>query len=132
MRRGSAPGKREDTARELLEMQIRLSGDTSEPYLRDLEEVARAFKNGGNATAALPLMRKAIAIADLVASPNNPWGPAQVRIETAWTLVDLKQFDEAVALATQAVAAAPPNVAKDLAQQLAQIRQQQTKAAAAK
>jgi len=109
-------------ATDLLEMQESLSGNTSEPYLRDLEEVARAYKNSGDAAAAIPLQRKAIALTDLLARPNSPWNRTQIRMETAWTLVELKQYEEGEALAAQAVAMAPPDQAQYLAQQLEQIR----------
>ena len=112
---------------DLLELQESLSGNTSEPYLRDLQSVARIYTAAGDPATALPLFRKAIAISDLVSTPNNDWTRPATRMEAAQTLAGLKQFDEAVKLAEEAVALAKggPNQQPYLAQQLEQIRQMQ-------
>ncbi len=112
---------------DLLELQESLSGNTSEPYLRDLQSVARVYTAAGDSATALPLFRKAIAIADLVSTPNNDWNRPATRMEAAHTLASLKQFDEAVKLAEEAVAVAKAstNQQPHLEQQLDQIRQMQ-------
>ena len=121
----------DNAARELLEMQASLSGTTSEPYLRELGEVARAYSSSNNGATALGYERKAIALADLLAQANNPWERPQIRMQTAWTLAGLKQFDEAEAMAQQAVDLSPANQKQNMAAQLEQIRQQKRQAAAA-
>ena len=106
------------SARDLLELQQSLTGNTSEPYLGDLQTAARVYEAAGESLRALPLRRQAVAIADLLAAANKDWRRAQTRIELALALAQLGQFDEAVTLAEEAVALQPP-----LAQQLEQIRQ---------
>jgi truncated hemoglobin YjbI len=120
----------QSSGRELLELQESLSGNTSDPYLRDLLTVARVYTAAGDPTTALPLYRKAIAIADLVSTPNNDWNRPATRMETAQILASLKQFDEAVKLAEEAVAVAKagPNPQPYLSQQLEQIRQMKQQA----
>ena len=115
------------SGRDLLELQESLSGNTSESYLRDLQSVARVYTAAGDPATALPLFRKAIAIADLVSTPNDDWSRPATRMEAAQTLASLKQFDEAVKLAEEAVAVAKagPNQQPYLNQQLEQIRQMQ-------
>ncbi len=116
---------------DLLELQESLSGNTSAPYLSDLQSVARVYTAAGDFATALPLFRKAIAIADLVSTPNNDWSRPATRMEAAQTLANLKQFDEAVKLAEEAVAVAKagPSPQPYLTQQLEQIRQMQQSAA---
>ena len=111
------------SARELLELQESLSGDTSEPYLGDLQTAARMYEAAGDSARALPLFRKAITIADSLAVPNNDWRRSQARMDAALALARLGQFDEAETLGEEAVAMQrtmrtpmPP-----LAQQLEQI-----------
>ncbi|MDR3702425.1 MAG: hypothetical protein P4L56_22445, partial [Candidatus Sulfopaludibacter sp.] len=119
------------SGRELLELQESLSGNTSEPYLADLQSVARAYTAAGDSPTALPLFRKAIAIADLVSTPNNDWSRPATRMEAAQTLANLKQFDEAVKLAEEAVAVAKASTNQQpyLTQQLEQLREMQQAAA---
>jgi len=109
----------EGLAREMLELQESLSGNTSEPYLRDLQIAAQTYETAGDSARALPLLRKAVTVADLLATPNNIGRRAQTRMDTALTLARLGQFDEAEALGEEALALqrTPP-----FEQQLEQIR----------
>lgn len=119
------------SARDLLELQESLSGDTSEPYLVDVQTAARAYEGSGDSARALALLRKAITIADLLGAPNNDWRRSQTRMDTAMLLARMGQFDEAETLGAEAVAMQrpmrQPNVA--LSQQLEQIRQMRRAAA---
>jgi tetratricopeptide (TPR) repeat protein len=83
--------------RQLLEQQESLSGNTSEPYLTDLQTGARTYEGAGDWGRALPLRRKAMTIADLLAGPlvTDNWRRAQTAIETALVLAHLEQFEEA-------------------------------------
>jgi tetratricopeptide (TPR) repeat protein len=94
----------EESARELLELQESLSGNTSEPYLGDLQIAARLYHAAGDYARALPLFRKAVALADLLATPTTEWRRSETRIETAFELALLGQFDEAETLGEEAVA----------------------------
>jgi tetratricopeptide (TPR) repeat protein len=108
----------EVSARELLELQESLSGNTSEPYLGDLQTAARAYQAAGDSLRALALHRKAVTIADLLATSNKDWRRAQTRMDVALLLAQLGQFDEAGALGDEAVALQP-----QLTEQLEEIRQ---------
>jgi tetratricopeptide (TPR) repeat protein len=121
------------SARELLELQESLSGNTSERYLGDLQMVARVYQAAGDSARTLALFRKAVTIADLVTTPNNDWSRSLTRMDAALALARLGQFDEAETLSEEAVALhrnqrtpSPP-----LAQQLEQIRRMKRAAAAA-
>jgi tetratricopeptide (TPR) repeat protein len=112
------------SARELLQLQESLSGNTSDPYLTDLETAAHMYQAAGDSARALTLLRKAVAVADLLATPQEDWRRSQTRIEAALELARTGQFDEAEKLGEEAVALArtmrvptPP-----LAQELEQIR----------
>jgi len=132
-RAGSAWPQAEGLARELLELQESLSGPTSEPYLADLQIAARVCMVAGDYARALPLFRGAITIADLLATPKNGWHRAETRIDTAYTLARLGQFDEAETLGEEAVAMhetmRAPMVSPEA--QLEQIRQMKRIAAGA-
>jgi len=52
---------------------------------------------------ALPLRRKTVTIADLLATPNNAWLRSQTRMDVALALARLGQFDEAETLGEEAV-----------------------------
>ena len=106
------------SARELLELQESLSGNTSEPCLGDLGTAARVYEAAGDFLRALPLRRQAVTIADLLATSNQDWRRAQTRMDVALALARLGQFDEAETLGQEAVALQQP-----LARQLEQIRQ---------
>jgi hypothetical protein len=108
----------EASARELLELQESLSGNTSEPYLGDLQTAARAYEAAGDSLRALPLRRRAVTIADLLATSNKDWRRAQTRMDVALLLAQLGQFDEAETLGEEGVALQP-----QLTQQLEEIRQ---------
>jgi tetratricopeptide (TPR) repeat protein len=116
--------KAEASAHELLELQESLSGDTSGPYLRDLRMATGVYDAAGDTARALPLLRKAITVADLLATPNNDWWRAETRMDAALALAHLGQFDEAEALGEEAVALErPPRTPRPpLEQQLKQIR----------
>jgi tetratricopeptide (TPR) repeat protein len=111
--------KAESSARDLLQLQESLTGNTSAPYLDDLQTAARVYEAAGDELRALPLHRQAVTIADLHAtSTNKDWRRSQTRMDLALALAQLGQFDEAETLGEEAVALQPP-----LAQQLEQIRQ---------
>jgi hypothetical protein len=116
-------GKALRATQDLLALEESLSGRTSEPYLQVIELLAQVYQLIGDAGAALPLQRQAVAIADLVYRPNDIQR-AQRRSNLAFALARQLQFDEAEDLAAEAIAigqsARPP---ADLANQLQQIRQ---------
>lgn len=93
----------EGSARELLELEESLSGNTSEPYLGALQTLARVYEAAGDSVRALPLRRKTVTIADLLATPNNAWLRSQTRMDVALALARLGQFDEAETLGEEAV-----------------------------
>jgi tetratricopeptide (TPR) repeat protein len=131
--RGHSQWEKADVSvRELLELQESLSGNTSDPYLGDLQNAARVYEAAGASIRALALFRKAVTIADLLDTPNNGWRRSQTRMEAAFALARQGQFDEAETLAEEAVALAlPPRIPRaPLAQQLEQIRQMKQAAAA--
>jgi tetratricopeptide (TPR) repeat protein len=114
-------------------LQESVSGNTSDPYLTDLLNVARVYENAGDAARTLALLRKAVAVADLVAAPNDDWRRSQTRIDAALALAKMGQFDEAEMLGVEAVglsrtmrAPRPP-----MEQQLEEIRRMKRLAAAA-
>jgi tetratricopeptide (TPR) repeat protein len=111
-------------ARDLLELQEQLSGDTSEAYLMDLQDVVHLYDSAGDPARALALSRRAIVIADLLSTPNNNWRPASTRMETAMLLARTNQFDEAVTLGEAAVSMLRTvrQPMPQFAQQLDQIR----------
>ncbi len=121
------------SARDLLEWQESLSGNSSDFYLADLQTAARLYEASGDSARALPLLRKAIGIADLLDTPNSDWRRSQTRMEAAMLLARMGQFDEAETLGAEAVALQrpmrTPNVG--LSQQLEQIRQMKRAAATA-
>ncbi|MGA2039473.1 MAG: tetratricopeptide repeat protein [Bryobacteraceae bacterium] len=121
------------SADELLELQASLSGDTSDPYLNDLQLAASVYVGAGGSTRALQLFRKAVTVADLLATPNNSWRRAQTRIDLAFALARSGQFDEAETLAEEAVALGRPmrTPMPALVQELEQIRRMKQAAASA-
>jgi tetratricopeptide (TPR) repeat protein len=121
------------SARELLELQESLSGNTSERYLGDLQMVARVYQAAGDSARALALFRKAVTIADLVTTPNNDWSRSQTRMEAALALAHLGQFDEAETLGEEAVALHrnQRTPSTPMTQPLEQIRRMKRAAAAA-
>lgn len=81
--------KAEVSVRELLELQESLSGNTSEPYLGDLQLAAAAYTGAGDPARALPLLREAVTIADVLATSNTPindWRRSQTRMAAAFAL----------------------------------------------
>ena len=94
----------EVSARALLELQESLSGNTSDAYLTDLQNVARLYEAAGDTPQAAVLLGKAVGIADLNATPNNAWLRSTTRMEAAMALARLGRFDEAEALAQEGVA----------------------------
>jgi hypothetical protein len=123
----------EALARELLEFEESLNGNTSEPYLGDLQTAARVFQDSGDSARALPLFRQAMTLADLLSLPNTGWRRSQTRMDAAFALAHLGQFDEAETLAREAV-----ELQRTLhlpgpqwAGQLEQVRQMKQAAAAA-
>jgi tetratricopeptide (TPR) repeat protein len=130
-RRHSLWEKADGSVRELLELQESLSGNTSDAYLSDLQNAARVYEAAGAFDRALALLRRAVTIADLLDTPNNGWRRSQTRMEAAFALARLGQFDEAETLGEEAVALArSPRIPRaPLAQQLEQIRQMKQAAA---
>jgi tetratricopeptide (TPR) repeat protein len=126
--------KAEASGRELLELQERLSGNTSEAYLGELQNLARLYEAAGETARAVLLLRKAVGIADLNTTPNNAWLRSATRMEAAMALARLGQFDEAEALGMEGVAlegkARVPKA--EPAQELEQIREMRGAAEAAK
>jgi hypothetical protein len=113
------------SAQEMLELQETLSGNTSAPYLDDLQNLARVYEAAGNAERGAVLLQKAVAIADRNDSPDSAWQRSATRMEAAMALARLARFDEAEALAQEGVALAGkarvPRPQPD--QELEQIRQ---------
>jgi tetratricopeptide (TPR) repeat protein len=90
-------------SQELVALEESLSGATSEPYLRATETLASAMEATGDRASALPLRRKIVTIADLVYSASDSHR-AWLRITAATAYAREGQFDEAEALAKEAVA----------------------------
>ena len=113
------------SARDLLELQESLTGNTSGAYLDDLQIAASVYEAAGDSLRALPLRRQAVTIADLLATSNKDWRRAQTRMDVALALARLGQFDEAVTLGEEAMALQqPPRTPEPpLPQLLEQIRQ---------
>ena len=116
------------TAQKLLKFQESLSGNTSEPYLTDLQNAARAYESAGDTQGALPLLRQAVTISDLLGGTPNDWRRAGTRSELAFALARAGQFDEAETVMQEAARLAQP--AGQFAQQLQQIREMKARAAA--
>jgi len=117
--------------RQLLELQEALSGNTSEPYLGDLQMAARVSETAGDFPHAIALFRQAIVIADLVSTRENDWHRPRTRMDTAFALARAGQFEEAETLGVEAVAlGGTPRVPRPpLAQELEQIREMKKAAA---
>jgi tetratricopeptide (TPR) repeat protein len=126
--------KAEASARELLELQESLSGNTSGPYLTALQTLARVHEAAGDPVRALVLLRKTVTVADLLATPADSGRRAQTRMDVALALAPLGQFDEAETLGEEAVALerTPRSPSPPLALQLEQIRQLKQAAATAR
>ena len=126
--------KAEASARELLELQERLSGSTSEAYLGELQNLARLYEAAGDTARAVVLLRKAVGIADLNATPNNAWLRSATRMEAAMAMARLGQFDDAEALAVAGVALEGKSRVPraEPAQELEQIREMKRAVEAAK
>lgn len=110
------------SAQELLRLQESFSGNTSEFYLNDLQFAAGVYQSTGDAAGALPLLRRAVTIADAIAfPPQGDYRRASTRMALAQVLAVLHQFDEAEALGQEAV-----TLQKNLAPELAQIQRMRT------
>lgn len=120
-------------AHELLVLQEALSGTTSEFYLGDLQLAAHLCRDAGDPAAAMPLLRHAIEIADLLDTPAHiyDWRRIQTRLDAAFTLAQMGQFDDAIALGEDAakLQGSSHNPNPGVLQQLAQIRQMKKAAA---
>jgi tetratricopeptide (TPR) repeat protein len=121
------------SSRELLQLEESLNGNTSDPYLTDLQNVARMYAAAGDGARTIALLRKAVAIADLLATPNDDWRRSQTRMDAARALANLGQFDEAETLGEEALALSRtmPIPRPPLAQELEQIRFMKQNAAGA-
>jgi tetratricopeptide (TPR) repeat protein len=80
-----------------------LSGNTSEPYFQVIQLQAQLMESSGDYLRAIPVRKKAIAIADLVSGLSD-WRPGQTRIDAALALAHEREFDEAETLARAAAA----------------------------
>ena len=90
-------------AKEMTGLEELLSGNTSAAYLNALETQAGVLEWSGNFQQAMPLRKKNIPIADLVLS-QDVYRRGSTRMAAALALAHEHQFDEAEALARQAVA----------------------------
>ncbi len=128
----SQPEAAEASARQFLALEESLSGNTSEPYLGALQTLAQIHEAAGNSAQALPLLRKRVTIADLIATPDNGWLRSSTRMDTALALARMGQFEEAETLGEQAVALQqnPRTPGPPLAEELQQIRTMKKAAAA--
>ena len=85
------------------QLQESVSGNTSEAYLGDLQTAARMYEAAGDLNRALPMFRRAVALSDLLDAPRDTWRRPQTRIDAALALARTGQFDEAEALAQEAL-----------------------------
>jgi tetratricopeptide (TPR) repeat protein len=119
-----SPQKVITAAEDLVSLQESLSGNTSEPYLRAAEDLAREYQSNGDPERAIPIFRRNVAIADLVYRTADA-RRAHTRITAATALAQQRQFDEAERLAAEAIAIAnamrPPQ-GNIFGNQLEQIR----------
>ncbi len=99
--RGSS-GSALRAAQDLLALEESLSGTTSEPYLRAVETLAGVYESSGDGERVTPLRRQAVAIADVISPANDP-RRGFVRMNAAFGLARLRQFEEAERLAEEAV-----------------------------
>jgi hypothetical protein len=120
-------------AHELLVLQGALSGTTSELYLGDLQLAAHLYRDTGDPARAMPLLRHAIEIADLLDTPAHvyDWRRIQTRMDAAFTLAQMGQFDDAIAHGEEAAAlqASSHNPNPGVLQQLAQLHEMKKAAA---
>jgi len=118
-----------DASQQLAKLEESLSGNTSEPYLRATETLVKAMEANEDLAGALPLRRTVVAIADLVFSASNETRPATLRIDAAMAYARMGRFDEAEALAKEAIAIgehmhpAAPGFAEGALWQILQMRQ---------
>ena len=124
-------------SQELVALEESLGGATSEPYLRAIETLADAMEATGDRCGALPLHRRIVAISDLVYAVNDS-RRATFRINAAVAYAREGQFDEAEALAKEAVAVGQhmqppqPNIFTGQLQQILQMKQAAQSASAPK
>ncbi len=88
---------------ELLALEESLSGNTSAPYLNGLRDLAGAYEQIGDRDGVIAARRRIVAIADRV-FPARDIQRASARLDLAFCLSGLQQFDEAERLAVEAVA----------------------------
>jgi tetratricopeptide (TPR) repeat protein len=106
---------------ERLRLEESLSGNTSQPYLNALGVLVSLYERSGDHERVLQIHRQMIAIADLVAMPNDQQR-ARIRMNAAVAFATARQFDEADRLAAEAMAIAKglrPSPENQLAWQLA-------------
>lgn len=89
-------------ASDLLALEERLAGSSSEPYVRGLQTLARTLESSGEEARALPYRRQAAQIARLVYAGTDP-GLGYTLVNTAIALARAGQFEEAEQLAGEAV-----------------------------
>ncbi|HEV2202543.1 MAG TPA: tetratricopeptide repeat protein [Bryobacteraceae bacterium] len=110
-------------AQDLLGLEERLDGSTSEPYYRAAETLAELYRTVGDSARALPLYQQAVAIADAVFRADDV-RRVQARRNSAALLVAERRLDEAEQLVREAIGirkTTPPGRADGLALLLEQI-----------
>lgn len=118
-------------AADLLALAERLSGTTSEPYLRAVETMAEAYELSGDSDRSVALRLQAVELVDRVAASSDA-RRGFVRTNAAFALARVQLFDQAEQLARAAVEMAAnmrpaqPNLFEP---QLEQIRQMKAAAA---
>ncbi len=128
-----AKGKTLAAAEDLLSLEESVTGNTSQPYLNALEVLANTQEWIGEGEGALSLRLKAVKIADLVFTKMD-LQRGQVRINTAFALARLGQFEEAERMGQEAAAIAlenAPGQGEMYDSQLEQIRTMKVTALAA-
>jgi tetratricopeptide (TPR) repeat protein len=124
-RRSNTPESGVEAANEFLALEERVTGTTSEPYLRALETLAEMLDSTGDFGWSLPLRRQAVTTVDLVSTPAEV-RRGYTRMNAAFALARVQQFEEAEQLGSQAVAISEslhPPQPELFAAQLQQIRQ---------
>jgi len=126
------PERRQDAlaaSQELVALEESLSGTTSEQYLGAVETLAQTMETTGDRAGALPLRSKTVMIADLVYKGSNEARRAVLRTDAAMAFARAGQFDEAEALAREALAISQhihppqPGWAANTLQQVLQMKQ---------
>ncbi len=92
-----------DTAKDLVDFEKSIAGDSSEPYLNAIEGLAQSYAAIGDRGRELDTLRQAIALADRLHVPPS-FREGSLRMNAAMALAALGKFDEAEQLASEAIA----------------------------